>query len=240
MGSSIISEQLQRTIDIWMGEKCTNMQDRTLQGQRKATKKVQAPHQHSPPPAPTTREEGGRGRGRDCGAAATTLPVPRTREALAPSSGQFYPRAPCRWQPRLWEPSRAREGSREREERGAGRGAERSGEQSRAKQGSERTGCPSGRAARRTRAGAMQRSTLRPWARQVQGKAEWGQADGHGLCDPEAPRPHVQGLGCVRRRHSVTAQEAPASGTGPLYLLRFPRPPNETSGKPCKDQVNDP
>ena len=39
---------------------------------------------------------------------------------------------------------------------------ERSGEQSRAKQGSERTGCSSGRAARRTRAGAMQRSTLRP------------------------------------------------------------------------------
>lgn len=53
-------------------------------------------------------------------------------------------------------------------------------------------------------------------------------------------RPHVQGLGCVRRQHSVTAQEAPASGTGPLYLLMFPRPPKETSGKPCKDQVNDP
>lgn len=64
-----------------MGEKCTNMQDTTLQGQRKATKKVQAPHQHSPPSAPTAGEEGGCGRDGGCGAAAATLPVLRTREA---------------------------------------------------------------------------------------------------------------------------------------------------------------
>lgn len=60
------------------------------------------------------------------------------------------------------EQEREAEQERREERSGEESGAERRGEQSRAKQGSERTGCPSGRAAHRTRARAMQRSTLRP------------------------------------------------------------------------------
>lgn len=149
--SSIISEQLQqRTIDIWMGERCTNMQDRALQGQRKATKKVQAPHQHSPPPAPTTREEAGCGRGRGCGL------QPRPFLCQGPEK-PWHPQVDSSTPGRCADGSLGCESPAEQERR-----EERSGEQSRAEQGSERTGCPRGRAACRARAGAMQRSTLRP------------------------------------------------------------------------------
>lgn len=115
-------------------------------------------------------------------------------------------------------------------------------EQSRAKQGSERTGCPDSRAASRASASAMQKSTLRSRGlERVTPRARLNEARqvamGHATLGPH--RASVC-RGCARRRHVRTAQEAPASGTGPLHLLRFPRPPNKASGKPCKDQVNDP
>ena len=200
------------------------MQNRTLQGQRKATKKIQAPYQHSPPSAPTAGEEGRCGQDRDCRATAKILPVLRTREALAPSSGESTQGT----MQMAAEAVRAQKSKR--------------GEQSRAKQGSERTSCPDSRAMSRIRAGAMQRSTPRSrGTERVTPRARLNEArqmaTSHVTLGPHGA---TVCSGHVRHRHSVTAQEAPASETGPLYLLRFPRPPNKASGKPCKDQVNDP
>lgn len=161
------------TTDIWMGEKCTSMQDPTLQGQRKATKKVPAPHQHSPPSAPTAGEEGGCGRDGGCGAAATTLPVLSTQGAVQTAA----------------EAARAQKSKR--------------AEQSRAKQGSERTGCPDSRAASRASASAMQKSTLRSRGlERVTPRARLNEArqvaTGHATLGPHRAS---MCTGCARRRH---------------------------------------
>lgn len=91
------------------------------------------------------------------------------------------------------------------------------GEQSRAKQGSERTGCPDSRAMSRIRAGAMQRSTLRSrGTERVTPRARLNEArqmaTGHVTLGPHRA---TVCSGHVRHRHSVTVQEAQASETGP-------------------------
>lgn len=75
-------------------------------------------------------------------------------------------------------------------ERGGERsGAERGAEQGKAGLGedrlSQRQGCTQNQSPRHAE---EHPEALRDGARQVQGKAERGQADGHWLCDPEATR----------------------------------------------------